>query len=104
MKIKISNIAVSNLKDTGGFLDKQDPSVKITINGVSRETERSVVHRLTYCYFKYVHLCLGLLKILFNFYSISFIRMKDAGVSAKFPEEFEIELGSDGIEAMVIFS
>jgi hypothetical protein len=42
MKVKISNIAVSDLENTGSFLDKQDPAVKFVVLNKSKETERYV--------------------------------------------------------------
>jgi hypothetical protein len=40
MKIKVSNISVKDLDDTGFMLDKQDPGVQIKIGSVTHVTER----------------------------------------------------------------
>ncbi len=43
MKLKLHQISADELIDTGGFLDKQDPSVKFTIGSVSKATVRLII-------------------------------------------------------------
>ena len=40
MKVEFSSIEVSDLEDTGGRWDKQDPAVRITIGKQVKETKR----------------------------------------------------------------
>ena len=40
-RLVISDIAVKNLKDTGNFLDKQDPAVRIKVGESTMETDRA---------------------------------------------------------------
>jgi len=49
MKLSIESLEVSDLQDTGSFLDPQDPSVQIVIGKHHLTTERYIrnVHTLT---------------------------------------------------------
>jgi hypothetical protein len=40
MKLVISSLEVSDLVDTGGRWDAQDPAVKVTVGAEARQTER----------------------------------------------------------------
>ena len=39
-RLRISGLQAKELANTGGFLDKQDPALKITVGSESKETER----------------------------------------------------------------
>ena len=54
MKVKISNIAVSDLENTGSFLDKQDPAVKFVVLNKSRADRASLMNVFRFFGFKAV--------------------------------------------------
>jgi capsid portal protein len=52
MKLRISNLSVSDLENKGSFLDKQDPAVQLTIGSSTYTTARyfSIIAKLYKAY------------------------------------------------------
>jgi hypothetical protein len=88
LTLNINNLEVKELFDSGTWLDKQDPSLQIKIGKQVFSTNR-------YLLFFYL-----------TFILIVYNRMKDAGIEAKFPEEFKVEIDviayNDNLEVKLI--